>query len=285
MQKYDSQALEQSLTLSEFLQAEFMRRLKKNPSYSLRAYARDLEMNSSLLSEVLNNKRGISQKTLLKLSEKFRMTKSHQEIFNDLFLAQSSKSQNIKKNAQDRLKKSREKHRIKRLDKQTFKILSDWYHAAILELTEITEFKNDSAWIAKKLGISTQQAEDAIERLLQVGLIQEVNGTLKAQPDIVLTNSETTFEAIKQFHRQTLQKAALSFEKDAPAEREFNSMILAIPKEELPELKKQIQIFMQKFWQGLADKPKDDLYCMNIQFFPVARKVSSKSLLVDDRDI
>ena len=271
MQKYDSLALEQAASLSDFLQNEFTRRLKKNPSYSLRAFARDLEISSSRLSEVFNLKRGVSQQTLEKMSERLKLAKRHKDILNDLYLIQSSKSAKIKEHAHARLNQAKEKNRIKRLDKNIFKIINEWYHPAIIELIQVTGFTNNPAWIAKKLGISSLQASEAVQRLLEVGLLKEVDGKFEAPPDITLANSETPFEAMRVLHRELMQKARLSFEKDPNTRREFNSMIVAIPQDSLPEFKKEIQVFMQKFWESLPDKPKDDLYCLNVQFFPVTR--------------
>ncbi len=272
MQKYDSKILEQANSLQIFLQAELSRRINRNSNYSIRAYARDLEISASRLSEVLNSKRGISQKTYLNLLQKFRPTSKHQAILSDLFLLQSSKSSAIKQNAKIRLQLAQEKHRIKRLDKQTFKIISDWYHAALIELMVVKNFKNNPEWIARKLGITSLQATEAIQRLIEVGLAEESNGILKPKPEITFVNSEQRFDAVRKFHRQTLKKALISLDKDEVTEREFNSMILAIPKEYLPELKKKIQFFMQEFWQDVADKPKDEIFGLNIQFFPISKK-------------
>jgi uncharacterized protein (TIGR02147 family) len=272
MQKYDVQVLEQSHTLTEFLESEFLRRMRKNPSYSLRAFARDLGVSSSRVSEVFSSKRGISQQTLARIVDRLQIKKSHQFILQDLFLLQSTKSSSIKENALQRLKEFWRKNRIKRLDKQHFRILSEWYHAALVELTQIKGFKNDSAWMADRLGVSKTQVEFAVRRLIEAGLLTEVEGQLQAQPDIVITNSDSSFEAISHYHKQMIQKAQTSLEKDSTDVREFNSMIVAIPSSELPEFRKQMQNFMQTFWQGLEDKPKDDLYSLNIQFFPVMRK-------------
>ena len=52
------------------LQNEFIDRCKKNPRYSLRAFARSLEIDSSSLSRLLNGKRMVSKTMHLVLGEK-----------------------------------------------------------------------------------------------------------------------------------------------------------------------------------------------------------------------
>jgi plasmid maintenance system antidote protein VapI len=54
--------------LVERLQRELANRCRRNPHYSLRAFARHLEMDSSTLSAILRRKRPITQKSSQKLT-------------------------------------------------------------------------------------------------------------------------------------------------------------------------------------------------------------------------
>lgn len=58
----------QELNYRFFLKRELNARKARNAAYSLRSFARDLEMPSSKLSEVLNSKCGLSQKSAEKLA-------------------------------------------------------------------------------------------------------------------------------------------------------------------------------------------------------------------------
>jgi plasmid maintenance system antidote protein VapI len=60
----------QTSDLRGLIEEEFMRRREKNPKYSLRGYARHLEVDPSLLSKVLRNKRNISKNLSKKISDK-----------------------------------------------------------------------------------------------------------------------------------------------------------------------------------------------------------------------
>ena len=62
------------------------------------------------------------------------------------------------------------------MDIEIFKIIGDWYHCAILELTYLSDFKAEPNWIAKKLGIGYLEAKLALERLISLGLLVKENG-------------------------------------------------------------------------------------------------------------
>jgi transcriptional regulator with XRE-family HTH domain len=56
-----------------YLKAEFRRRHKRNPSYSLRAFAQYLEISPSFLSQVLSGKRSMGVLTLSKVSKRLNL--------------------------------------------------------------------------------------------------------------------------------------------------------------------------------------------------------------------
>lgn len=87
----------------DFMLRELERRQRKNPSYSLRAFARDLEVPSSRLSEILNRKMGLSETRAVALAEKLNLSSSEREFFIDLALAEHARSAVIKEMAQRRV--------------------------------------------------------------------------------------------------------------------------------------------------------------------------------------
>src|SRR5688572_17118598 len=64
------------------------------------------------------------------------------------------------------------------LQTDAFRVISDWYHYTILELTFVEGFRNDPTWIANKLGITQFEAKEAIARLKRLELLEEISGKL-----------------------------------------------------------------------------------------------------------
>jgi uncharacterized protein (TIGR02147 family) len=126
----------------------------------------------------------------------------------------------------------------------TFKIISDWYHFAILELTEISGFKSNTTWIAQRLNISFKTAEEAIERLLDFGLLEKNQfGVLTQTHKSLATPSGIPSSEIKKHHRQILAKAEESLINDPVSERDFSTMTLAIPQSAYSEIQNEIKNF------------------------------------------
>ena len=56
--------------MRKYLQNELLKRCEKNPHYSLRSFAKSLEISPSALSAILNKKRNLTDKTAKRLALK-----------------------------------------------------------------------------------------------------------------------------------------------------------------------------------------------------------------------
>lgn len=92
-------------TYHELLLEKFEQKKKSNPAYSLRAFARYLEISVSKLSQILNRKQGLSLKSAEAISLKLNLNTEEKEWFCDSVGALHSRSQKEKKFYQEKLKR------------------------------------------------------------------------------------------------------------------------------------------------------------------------------------
>ncbi len=62
------------MSFTEFLKGEFVKKVKFNSSFSLRSYARFLDIHFATLSHLMSGKRIASEKTILKLAPRLNAT-------------------------------------------------------------------------------------------------------------------------------------------------------------------------------------------------------------------
>ena len=159
-----------------------------------------------------------------------------------------------------------------RLGIDEFRVISDWYHAAILELTYSKHFKPDPHWIARTLGISAVEAKLAIERLLKLELLEEKNGTL-VKTNFFLDTVDKTKTSV--FHKkrikQVLEKSAYSLENDPIDERNHSGITLCIAPEKLSEAKERIQAFLWDLTRTLTSGEQERLYELHVSLFPTQK--------------
>ena len=252
--------------ITDFLawfQREYLKRRQKNENYSIRAFSNYLKISPATVSHLLSGKRVPSGKFATKLFTKLELTPREKEIILSAL---------NKKNVADIAEKSVE-YDYQMIALDSFKLLSEWYHYAIIEMTSAIGFKFDYAWIANHLGISVTEARQAIERLLRLDLIEERNGTLIKSQGFVTNGDDTlTTSAHKQLQRHVLQKALDAIDTVSIEEKDISSITMAIDETKIPEAKKLITKFRRDLCKFLENGRQTRVYNLGIQLYPISKE-------------
>lgn len=232
----------------------------RNPAYSLRAFAKKLDLSPSAVSEILNGKRNVSKKLAEKVVHKLcldpRETKSIIGLFEGNKIPQSSAVTQSDAMA---------------VSMDHFHLISDWYHSAILSLSETKDFSSEPTWIAKRLNIKVLEAKSALERLERLGLMErDARGKLKATHFQFQSPDEISSVALRKAHLQKFDLAKSSLERDKINERDFTAMTLAMDISKLPIAKKMIREFRDRLTEYLESGPKTQVYELCVQLFPLS---------------
>ena len=255
------------------LKEELASRCRQNPRYSLRAFARDLKLAPSRLSEILSGKQGLSRPAAEKVAKALGYAPSEAQRFCDLVEALHARSKKNRDQAKLRLKRLEVPSETVLLQHDTIKTIADWYHFAILELTNLDDFKGDSKWIAKKLGISEFETQLALDRLQRLNLIVRKDDDIRLNQQHGFVPNDVPSDGVKTFHTQLMGKAREALQMQPLDEREFHSEIVAIDKKKLPEAKKMIRDFRNSFCTNMEEgAAKDGLYCLAVQFFDLGKR-------------
>jgi hypothetical protein, TIGR02147 len=264
----------QSQNYREVLRNEIVERTKKNPQFSLRAFAALMGMPASNLSEVLNGKKNISVERAYSISEKLKFSVKEREYFVSLVQMETTKSETLKVELMEKVRTLNPRVQSQNIAIDNFRMISEWFHFAILELLLAEKYDFNVKSAAKSLGISTYQVETAISRLIRLGLVAEtVSGAYKVKNADVLVDATIPAQALRSFHQQMLEKAMESLETQTPQEKIVGTETLAFDKADLAEANKIIEECFQKII-GLSRKSKkrNSVYHLGIQFFNLIKE-------------
>ncbi len=261
----------QSAAPSDVLRRALVERVSRNPSYSLRAFARDLGISHAYLSLVLSGKRPIPVKRALHFSQAVGLDQKASLGFLDS-CRRAQFDRKISSPVEPKAKSGEEFFSV-RLDQ--FKYLSEWYHVAILDLTTLDCFESSDRWVADRLGLTLEEVRAAVSRLKRLGLLTVSRGKWKK------THAKAEFlpgeanEAVRKFHGQMIGKALAALESGDPedfAARDITGMTMAINPARLAEAKKRIQKFRRSLLRYLTRGECTELYQMNVQVFPLTKR-------------
>ncbi len=258
------------------LNEELAKRLEKNPNYSLRSFALSLQIDVGALSKILNGLKIPTPLMIRKIVQQLSLsTEQEKQLY--LSVAQASKKSGLQRKHPEiraMLTDTTEHLNIseKDLTPEIFCIISDWYHYAILQLTETVGFKSDSKIIAAQLDVDESEVQMAIDRMLRLGFLRKENGTL-VRSTVRLTTGDLamTTLAFKKRIKQITEKSLHSLENDVISERNHTTMTMAIDPSKIPLAKDMIQEFMDKLSTALQCK-KDHVYELQINLFPLQKK-------------
>lgn len=147
----------------ERLQAELARRCADNPQYSLRAFALDLGTDHSSLSQLLRGRRALTAAMIERLGAKLGLDARAIEAF--------VLRERLAGAGDDDAPEDASVHELETLSQYAAAVVTEWEHLALLELTHVRGFRPDVGWIARVLGITTDQVTLALNRLLHLGLL------------------------------------------------------------------------------------------------------------------
>jgi len=255
-----------------------------NPHYSLRAFARDLEISPQQLSNVINGRRGISPAASEKIAARLELTPHQKEVFCESLKAEFSVSKSQKIVAQAKLASLAKESTTKTLELDLFKAISNWHHMALIELIKISGKKlspNQSQrlnWLSQKLGVPENEVKLALRRLERLELVRKTPTGYAVNQDTVISDQGLSPESIRNYHRQILEKSLAALAFQTSDERYGSSSTLPVKVKNLARAKKLIQKFRVEFAKEISDhEDGEEIYALSLQFFRLTQPTTPKT--------
>jgi uncharacterized protein (TIGR02147 family) len=244
------------------LQEGLSRRQKENPSYSLRAFARDLNFHPGTLTKILKGQRPFPSNISSDVSKVLKLSPKEHTLFMESVLRRNLSIDKIHIDPLDR------RYIV---EASNVKIIAEWEHFAVLDIFDVEGFERNVAGIARRFSITPARAEEVVNNLLISGLLEtDEAGLLCRIHTDVKTTEDLMSEALKASHAETLNLGLKKLAELDVELRDFSSMAAAVDMEQLLEAKTIIREFRQKM-SALLKKGshKTEVYQLAIQFYPL----------------
>lgn len=248
----------------QILQRELGRRCRLNPRYSLRAFARALEISPANLSLILNRRRSPSKRTIELVLEKLELKASEREAIAGREALKISAEENI--------------------DLRTFEQISSWLAYAILSLIKTKGFRADPNWVAKRLGVTAHEVKAVVQSLEAAGILKISKQTssdlsypraqikwIRTKTSLRLNNPNST-ALTRAFQRQLISRALESMENDPSEARDISSITFAMSADKMAQAKEEIRQFRLRMAALFEEEGSStDVYNLTVQMVPVTK--------------
>lgn len=259
------------------LARELSNRVGRNPKYSLRAFARDLEVSPAHIARVMNNTRNLSmisaRRIANKLFEKRAIRAKFLELVETELTHPETDDRLLAKKAEAIATRGSSAHQISDLD---FQEICNWYSFAILDAVTLKNGPRTTRDVATFLGLPGDVAEKAVASLVSKNLLENKAGRLKKSHAYVEAAGGMPSRAIRSFHRQMLGRATLALENQEVHRRIFRGTTITIRRDKLQLLNEASEEFLARLAE-ISDScgaDADSLYQVNVQIFDLGKEQS-----------
>jgi len=252
----------------EVVKGEFDRRCERNGKYSLRAFARDLEISPSRLSQILNGKSSPSRSTARKMGQRIGFQGEKLKWFYALVDSQYGPTVESRQEAK-KIVSRYQKGVLSKHVKVENQIQWDWYYFAIRRMTRLKEFKSDAEWIARRLGIKVEEVKRAVQEMLLGGALTLKEGRLVAGENYAVYFDDKA-EARERMEKNLFPRLLASAKKNSRDRSHHARHYFTVNQSQIDELKRLLQSFEDSIDDlTYRTENSDILYCLYLDLFPL----------------
>jgi len=246
-----------------WLQNLLQEKTKHNSQFSLRAFARLVDVSPAVLSRILNGKRKLTFAMAVRIADALKLGPIERETLYSFYV--SDKGQ------------TKEDRADKELTIDCFTAMKEWYHYGITQLMLTENFREDHKWMSKILGVGELEIKLAIDRLIRLEVLdRDEEGKLFKTSFLLNTTPEVASSGLRHFQKQILEKSINSLEHDSSEEKDITSITIAINEDRLAEAKKEIKKFRMKMSEFLTEGKKTRVYNLGIHLVPLSKSTIEK---------
>lgn len=262
--------MNEQLAIQAKIRSHFAQLQRKNPAFSLRAFALKLDISPSALSEIMAGKRKVSKKMAVKLLDRMYLDPKESEEIKLLFDNRENGQTPVEGDSKSVLQKYKKNINFLKLSSDQFNVISEWQHFALLSLMETTDFQSDVEWMAQRLALSVPEAQKTLQRLIDLNLVTKKYNRYTPTNESLITSDDVANQAVRKSHYEDLKVAEKVLDHCPVELRDFTAVTVAVDKTKISEAKQMIREFQDRLTQFLEDGEKSEVYKLTFYMYPLS---------------
>lgn len=266
--------LDYRLFLRDLIQA--MKLQKRD--FTMRTFAESAGFGSpSYLKMVIDGQRKLTNDSVERFAQALEITGREKDYFVALVKYNQEVDPDKKKTLFETVTALRPRKTLTALDRQQLKFFTVDYYSCIREMILLEDFVEDAKWIAARCipRISPAQAREALDALLQLGLIKrDEQGKLVQTDSVVGTQAQTEVVESFNFHEAILSKARQALSHVKQEDRHFEALTIPVNAEVAKIIGQKITKLIEESLDEVnTDGQKyEEVYQLSVQFFPATTR-------------
>lgn len=261
----------------EYLRDYFREEKRLRHTFSHRYFARLAGFRSSgFLAHVMDGKRNLTETSARKICKALGLTGAAATFFETLVQSNQASDAGEKLRLRKILERMRKQGPSQHLDPhQVANYFKEWYHPALRELAVHARWK-DFRQLGSLLNppISAEQAENAVNVLLKLGLLSKTDqGYRQSSSSVTSKGSPAKFR--RNFRIEMMFRAVEAMDTLTPDLRHISGLTVAMSEESFAKVSALLDELRRKALElAEQDDKVDRIYQFNFQGFPLSARLS-----------
>ncbi len=257
-----------------YLKYIFKQRVNKNPSYSLRAFARDLQISPARLSQILNQTGNLGPIISKKICKHLDLNEDDTKYFYNI--ASNKQTKFLEEDRKTYIEAESKWKSAIQVDLKDFATINKWYYLAIWNYLLLN--KNNSLEGIQNAfpQVESSLIQECLSLLLKYFYITKENDLYIPTKEKMAVFSKASSKEIRDFHRQMITMATEAIEEQNINERFLYNMMIPMSQEKYPQFIKKLSDYLKIISQELDLNPANDpdlknIYAVNFQIFKLSK--------------
>jgi uncharacterized protein (TIGR02147 family) len=264
----------QFLDYRTYLRAFYDAEKASSSTFSYRAFSMRAGLASpNHLKRIMDGERSLQGELVERYATVLGLGPSQRRYFEALVAFTDATDSQKREDAYRVLRSFRQYQDAHQLDERHAAYHESWYIPAVRELASRPGFRADPKWLARQLRprITVREARQALDTLLTLGLLHEVDGKLQKADAVITTGAQTRGAHITRYHRVMLERASQAIDEFPASERDLSALTCCVDAGSLPVFRAMIADFRRQC-VALAEQSRRParVIQLNIQLFPLS---------------
>ncbi|MBN1601343.1 MAG: TIGR02147 family protein [Chitinispirillaceae bacterium] len=263
-----------------FLKDYYEENKEKSKYFSYRYFSTKAGINSpSFLKQVIESKRNLTTISIEKFLAALKFSDKEAAFFRHLVFFNQAKLAREKQQHYTMMLSMMQSVREQRLTALQHEYYNHWFVPVIREVVCHFDFRGNYKELAAAVSppIAVREARFAVKLLKDLNLIELApNGTFRQTAAAIISDSSVGRMAVRSFNREMLKKAEIALDETSIEERQIYGVTVGISKECYNVLVAEMAAFRDRLVSIVNnDKCSDRVYQMQMQLFPLSRKLEA----------
>lgn len=262
-----------------YIRDYYLEKKRTTGYFTYRYFAKRAEFASPVfIQQVIKGKSNLSERSVEKLIRAMDLAESESDYFRYLVWFNQTKIAKKKHAFLEKLRDLNQQFSAEVLETDKYDFYSKWYYSVLREIAPNCEFSdNFEAMGALVIPLlKKRETKKAVKLLEHLELLKkQKDGTFKQARKLISTGSEIESLAVRDLHSQMAKLAQDAIEKVSKQERDISGLTMGVSQRTFKEVLKELKSFREKIIRiiGEDEEDVDRVYRLNLQFFPLSKKL------------